>query len=211
MSNKPYVMDILFSKKIMVANDDYTDSEDQANKYLQNEYVKADATTDISSLDRKKHLMNYVKYIENRFDYVRYHVFEQKFKYFRVKEAAEELTEKQEQGFAEMLASGDDAYIKQWFPYSTVRRELSVKEQCSIHLHDLIGKEPFVRLTREELWHHLSVVRDLFNSRLKQANAILHLVDEKFNCNESGSDYILYYGTEDPRVKKKAMGKRQKR
>ena len=40
--------------------------------------------------------------------------------------------------------------------------------------------------------------------------AILQAVDEKFNYIESGSKYILYYGTEDPRIKKKPMKKRRK-
>ena len=73
--------DRLFTKKVMVANKD-TDSNDEANKYLTSAYLTNEAEIAKSYEDRKNNIMHYIKYIEDRFDYVRYSVFKQKFEYF---------------------------------------------------------------------------------------------------------------------------------
>ena len=200
--------DILFSKKHMVANA-YYKSDDTANQYLTNTYLNNAKEAEKSYEDRQKNIMYYVKYIESKFDYVRYNMFSQQFEFFYVKENAEKIADTQIKGFAEILLSADDGYIKRWFPNSNVKRELSLKEQGIIYLNIIIGKNAYVKLSKTELRKHISVIRELFNSDLKSVNPILHLVDENFNCIKSGENYILYYGKEDPRIKKKPLKKRR--
>jgi hypothetical protein len=201
--------DRLFTKKVMVANKD-TDSNDEANKYLTSAYLTNEAEIAKSYEDRKNNIMHYIKYIEDRFDYVRYSVFKQKFEYFYMKETAEKMAMTQIEMFRNTAVSNNNEYFERWFPNSVVRSELSAKERGAAYLHSIIGNKPFVKLSKEELRKHLSYIRILCDSELTSANPILHLVDDNFNCIESGKNYILYYGKEDPRTKKKAMRTRRK-
>lgn len=202
--------DRLFSKKIMVANEHWINSDDEANKYLINEYFNKAEEKKWKDEERLNNIRKYINYIESRFSYVRYNVFKQKFEFFYQKENAEELNKAQNAAFDNMILSDSNKLVEIWFPYSSIRREISAKERARKYLLNVIGKEPFVRLSRDELRDHLSVIKEIFNSSLKSIKPILHLVDEKFNYIESGSKYILYYGTDDPRIKKKPMKKRRK-
>lgn len=202
--------DRLFSKKIMVANEHWINSDDEANKYLINEYFNKAEEKKWEDEERLNYIRKYVNYIESRFSYVRYNVFKQKFEFFYQKENAEELNKAQNAAFDNMILSDSNKLVEIWFPYSSIRREISAKERARKYLLNVIGKEPFVRLSRDELRDHLSVIKEIFNSSLKSIKPILHLVDEKFNYIESGSKYILYYGTENPIIKKKPMKKRRK-
>lgn len=201
--------DILFTKKTMVANEYYS-SDDKVNEYLKAEYLGNEKELDKKYDERKTHIMHYVNYIENRFSYIKYNVFNQKFEFFYMKELAGQMVQAQVEGFREMLASGTNEYVQRWFPTSKVSRELSVNERAQIYLKDVLGNNLFVTLSEEELQKHTSFIQKLFNSTLKSINPILHLIDENYNCKKSGKNYILYYGKEDPRVKKKPMGKRAK-
>ena len=202
--------DRLFSKKIMVANEHWINSDDEANKYLINEYFNKAEEKKWEDEERLNYIRKYVNYIESRFSYVRYNVFKQKFEFFYQKENAEELNKAQNAAFDNMILSDSNKLVEIWFPYSSIRREISAKERARKYLLNVIGKEPFVRLSRDELRDHLSVIKEIFNSSLKSIKPILHLVDEKFNYIESGSKDILYYGTENPIIKKKPMKKRRK-
>ena len=202
--------DRLFSKKIMVANEHWINSDDEANKYLINEYFNKAEEKKWEDEERLNNIRKYVNYIESRFSYVRYNVFKQKFEFFYQKENAEELNKAQNVAFENMILSDSNKLVEIWFPYSSIRREISAKERARKYLLNVIGKEPFVRLSRDELRDHLYVIKEIFNSSLKSIKPILHLVDEKFNYIESGSKYILYYGTENPIIKKKPMKKRRK-
>lgn len=202
--------DRLFSKKIMVANEHWINSDDEANKYLINECFNKAEEKKWKDEERLNNIRKYINYIESRFSYVRYNVFKQKFEFFYQKENAEELNKAQNAAFDNMILSDSNKLVENWFPYSSIRREISAKARARKYLLNVIGKEPFVRLSKDELLDHLSVIREIFNSSLKSIKPILHLVDEKFNYIESGSKYILYYGTEDPRIKKKPMKKRRK-
>lgn len=202
--------DRLFSKKIMVANEHWINSDDEANKYLINEYFNKAEEKKWEDEERLNNIRKYVNYIESRFSYVRYNVFKQKFEFFYQKENAEELNKAQNVAFENMILSDSNKLVEIWFPYSSIRREISAKERARKYLLNVIGKEPFVRLSRDELRDHLYVIKEIFNSSFKSIKPILHLVDEKFNYIESGSKYILYYGTENPIIKKKPMKKRRK-
>ena len=202
--------DRLFSKKIMVANEHWINSDDEANKYLINEYFNKAEEKKWEDEERLNYIRKYVNYIESRFSYVRYNVFKQKFEFFYQKENAKELNKAQNVAFENMILSDSNKLVEIWFPYSSIRREISAKERARKYLLNVIGKEPFVRLSRDELRDHLYVIKEIFNSSLKSIKPILHLVDEKFNYIESGSKYILYYGTENPIIKKKPMKKRRK-
>jgi hypothetical protein len=202
--------DIAFSKRVMVANRDFADSEDKANEYLASTYSMP--ITDSKLIDETaKRRCYYIKYIEERFAYIRYNVFDQKFDFFHIKEDAERMANMQVQTFSEMITKGDSEYIQRWFGPSTITLALTAKERAFTYLMDVVGKQGWTKVNREELKKHLSVVQTLFNSNLKTANPILHLVNEKFNCKQSGKNYILYYGDEDPRIKTKAMAMRRKR
>lgn len=201
---KNRLVDVLFSKKVMVANKDYSDSANEANIYLENEYSNDD--NNVSA-----YRLNYIDYIESKFSYVRYNVFTREFEFFHIKEDAEDMANSQIQKFEEAVLMGDDSGIAAWFPESEILREISLKERGKIYLDKVIGVNKWVVLSKEQLRQHLTVIRDMFCSNYKNANAILHLVDELYNCNDSGKKFLLYYGTEDPRIKKKAMKKRGKR
>ena len=203
--------DILFSKKIIVASENGPQSNDEANKYLISEYLNRLESGEWTHEEYLKKTRIFADYIENRFAYVRYNMFKQKFEFFSQKEKAEELNKTQITAFEEMLLSDNNRFVKEWFPHSKICREISLRERAAKHLSHIIGKEHFVRLTKDELRTHLSVVRKLLNTNLTSPNPILHLVDEKFNCIESGGKYILYYGAEDPRSKKKSMKRRRTR
>ena len=95
-----------------------------------------------------------------------------------------------------------NAFIEAWFPKSNVTREISIKEKATRYLKNIIGKEPYLRLTKIELRDYLIPIRKWYNSDLQSPNPILHLVDENFNCIPVGAKYILFYGQEYPRTKK---------
>lgn len=202
--------DILFSKKVMVANNDYISSADEANIYLAEQYLENNTEKEKSYEDRRKNLMNYVKYIENRFAYVKYNVFRQRFEFYALKEKAETIAENQKEAFEKMLLS-DNTHVSRWFPKSFVKRELSAQELGRTYLNNILKAKPYIKLSKDEFKKHLITVRELFDSDLTSAKPILKLVDEKFNFTKLGDSYLFYYGTEDPRTKKKSMRKRRKR
>lgn len=206
------ITDILFSKKIMVENEDIANSEDKANTYLNEEYLTNDVELEKSDEDRRRAIMHYVKYIENRFAYIRYNIFNQKFEYFTAKENAEKIAALQRKKFKEILLDNAETekYIKYWFPQSLFEQELSAKAFCAMYLAKVVGKDKYVKLSKDELKTHLSVVRSSFNSDLTQIKPILKLVDDNYNYIKRTKDYILYYGDKDPRIKRKPMGKRRK-
>lgn len=196
--SKANLTDILFSKRVMVANRDYSDSKDEANTYLASTYPEIETHSCAEHEDRLQKIKFYVKYIESRFDYVRYNVFTRKFEFFYIKENAEKMTLLQTNGFDEMLLSGNHELVERWFPKSTIECELSPKERATLYLNDIIGPEESVRLSRDDFRQHLDVIRELFNSSLKLAKPILHLVNDKFNYEQVGDWYILYYGDNNP-------------
>lgn len=206
------ITDILFSKKIMVENEDIANSEDKTNTYLNKEYLTNDIELEKSDEDRRRAIMHYVKYIENRFAYIRYNIFNQKFEYFTAKENAEKMATLQRKKFNQILLDNAEVekYIKQWFPKSLVEQELSAKAFCTMYLAKVVGKDKYVKLSKDELKTHLSVVRNRFNSNLTKIKPILKLVDNNYNYIKRPKDYILYYGDKDPRIKRKPMGKRRK-
>lgn len=91
LNNGNPITDIRFPKQVMVANKDVTDSQDESNHYLTTEYIENPHEKQKSEEDRRRDIMYYVKYIESKFDYVRYNVFRQKFGFFHIKEEAEKL------------------------------------------------------------------------------------------------------------------------
>ena len=200
--------DILFSKKIMVENADYAHSDDEANKYLISEYLQTPDTTPTEGDICK--IKSYVEYIENRFAYIRYNVFRQRFEFFYQKEVAERYAYNQIQTFAQKVSENSTDFVQEWFPLSSIKWELSVAERATIYMKNVIGPRNYITLSKCELKEHISVIREMFHSSLKSPNPILHLVDEKFNCEPNGENYDLYYGTENPRKKKKSMRKRGK-
>lgn len=202
--------DILFTKRILVANRDYANSEDDVNHYLISTYLTNEKEIDKTYEDRQIDLMHFVKYIETRFSYVRYNVFEQKFEFFQAKEDAEKTANLQKDKFSEMLSGNDNRYIERWFPKSYVRRELSLIEQAAEYLDNIIGPNKYVSLSKDEFDKHLSIVRELLNTDLTSRNSILHSINEKFNCKIQTNNVILYYGDQDPTNKRKPMGRRKK-
>ena len=79
----------------MVANEHWINSDDEANKYLINEYFNKAEEKKWEDEERLNYIRKYVNYIESRFSYVRYNVFKQKFEFFYQKENAEELNKAQ--------------------------------------------------------------------------------------------------------------------
>ena len=155
--------------------------------------------------------MHYIRFLESKFDYVRYNVFRQRFEFFYIKEEAEKLAARQVTGFQTMLASNNNNMVETWFPSSVVRRELSAQEQAFIYLKNLIGKNPYIELSKSERETHCLAICNILHVSMLSFQAVLHRIDSKFNCLESGNKYILYYGENDPRVKRIAMKKRRKR
>lgn len=202
--------DILFSKKVMVANTDY-ESSDESNKYLASEYFDIADEKEWTNEETLTYTRRYIEYIESRFAYVRFNVFQQVFEFYYQREKAQELNKTQNTAFNEMLLSDNNQFVENWFPHSSVQREISAKERATNYLFNVIGKEPFIRLSKENFNKHLSVITELFNSPYKAPIYILHLVDENFNYIDSGGKYLLYYGTQDPRIKKTSMRKRKMR
>lgn len=209
-NNGNNLTDILFTKRILVANRDYANSEDDVNHYLISTYLTNEKEIDKTYEDRQIDLMHFVKYIETRFSYVRYNVFEQKFEFFQAKEDAEKTADLQKDKFSEMLSGNDNRYIERWFPKSYVRRELSLIEQAAEYLVNIIGPNKYVSLSKDEFDKHLSIVRELLNTDLTSRNSILHSINEKFNCKIHTNNVIFYYGDQDPTNKRKPMGRRKK-
>ena len=200
-------MDVLFSQKVMVENNRAFESENIANKYL----IQSYPVTDIKAREkRREQIRHYVKYIEKRFPYVRYNVFNEAFEFFSIKEKAEKSELAQQEAFEKILLADDNEYISCWFPNSAIGHELSIKERAKNYLKDIIDSNKFVKLTKEEMKRHTSFIAKMFTSPLTSYKPILHLVDENFNCIQTGQDYILFYGTEDPRIKPRHMGKQKK-
>ena len=105
-----------------------------------------------------------------------------------------------------------EQFFKKWFPDVSVKREETAEAYCKNYLLSLIGKKPFITLTKEELKIHTSVIRERFGVDIKTPKKLLKMVDEKFNLGrKTDTEVILYYGTEDPRIKRKPMGKVRKR
>lgn len=207
--------DILFSKKIMVVNSDFSNSDDEANQYLISEYLSNEKELDKNYEERKKNLLYYIKYIEDRFSYVRYNVFRQHFEYFRIKESAEIIANNCIDKFKAILLEDMpqiEQFFKMWFPDVTVKREETAESYCKNYLLSLIGKKPFITLTKEELKIHTSVIRERFGVDIKSPKILLEMVDKNFKLGrKTDKEVILYYGTEDPRTKRKPMGKARKR
>ena len=207
--------DIIFSKKIMVVNADISNSDDEANKYLISEYLSNEKELDKNYEERKKNLLYYIKYIEDRFSYVRYNVFRQRFEYFRIKESAEIIANNCIDKFKAILLEDMpqiEQFFKKWFPNVSVKREETAESYCKNYLLSLIGKKPFITLTKEELKTHTTVIRERFGIDIKSPKKLLKMVDEKFNLGrKTDTEVILYYATEDPRTKRKPMGKARKR
>ena len=205
--------DILFSKKVMVENKDYVDSSNESNAYLVKEYLENKMEMEKESAMRKRNLMNYVRYIENRFSYVRYNIYKRQFEFFYLKEIAEKMGKTQQDRFMEMLLSDDNTFVKRWFPdYVLVSREESPQEKASLYLNNLMGTKRWERLSIEDFKKHIRIIKELFGSELTSAKRLLHLVDEKFNFERSGSNhYYLYYGDENPKMKKHSMKRMKKK
>lgn len=208
---KPNLTDIIFTKKVMVANRDYPDSKDEANTYLERSYPELETYSGTEYEERIKEIKFFVKYIEDRFDYVRYNVFTRKFEFFHIKENAEQMAALQTKGFNEALLSENQVFVEHWFQRSTVERELSLQEQVVLYLNDIIGPEMAVRLSSDELQQHLDVIRKILNCDGQYANSILHKVDKKFSCEPVGNGYILYYGDNNPLKKTKKVPMRKRR
>ena len=204
------LVDILFSKKAMVKNDEYANSDDESNKYLRLEYLENEKELSLPYEDRRNHIMNYVKYIEDRFQYIRYNVFSRNFEFFYAKQKAENMARLQLENFKKAISSDNNKFFENWFPESNIIRELSLEEQGKVYLDNLIGKKAFIEIPKEEMQKHICFIKRLFNSPLKSFNPILHLVDADYHCIESGHNYVLYHGKEDPRTKKKHMKTRRK-
>jgi len=194
--------DVLFTKKIMVANREYPNSENETNKYLIKEYLQNEKELEKNYDTRKENLRHYIDYIESRFRYIKYNVFKQKFEFYYIRESAEDMSNQQIEVFQNELAKNTN-YIQKWFQASNVKQELSAIEKSKLYLNNVIGTKNYVTLKKEELRKVLSVIRENFNSDLTSTTPILHLVDENFNCERNGNQYDLYYGTENPRKKKK--------
>ena len=207
--------DINFSKKIMVTNPDVTTSDDEANKYLSSEYLSNEKQIDKNYEERKKNLLYYIKYIEERFDYIRYNVFHQSFEYFHVKESAEKIANTCIENFKATISEDIpqiEKFLKKWFPGVSVKREETAQAYCKNYLLSLIGKKPFITLTKEELKTHISLIRERLRVDIKSPKILLKMVDENFNLvRKTYEEVILYYGAEDPRTKRKPMGKVRKR
>jgi len=198
-------IDIVFTKKIMVENMDVANSKNEANKYL-TDHVQIQKSYE----DRKRNIMCYVGYIEKKFDYVRYNMFNQKFEFFNIKEKATKMTVLQEEKFTEMLSSDNNEFVEHWFPNSDVRRELSAKECAAIYLKDILGLEKQVRLSKDEFNKHVFEVRKLCGLNYTSAKPILHSIDLLFNYKQIRDDCIFYYGEKAPCLRKKSMRKRPK-
>ena len=207
--------EISFSKKVLVENTDVNESQDCINTYLVNEYLIKENELQKSYTERRTNLMKFVKLIEDRFSYIRYSLFSQKFEYFHTKEKSEKMSIAQEEAFTKMLLSGNNAYVENWFPKSNVSRELSAQAFCNQYLKNLLKPDGYKILNKTEFKKHLSIIRDRFGSDLKQAKSILKLVDDNYNFTERTNDYVLYYGEKDPRLQKqkrfRQMKKRPKR
>jgi hypothetical protein len=132
------------------------------------------------------------------------------FEYFNKKEQAEEMANLQVQGFTELLVSDNNEYIKSWFPNSEVIRELTTQERATVYLNSVIGKKKNIDLGKEELINVRSELQRILSSELTSINPLLKLVHEDFNCIRTSKGYLLYFGKEDPRKKKKGMGKGRK-
>ena len=209
------LIDILFSKKIMVANSDISNSDDEANKYLVNEYLSNEKWLDKKYEERKKKLLYYIKYIEERFSYVRYNVFRQRFEYFRIKESAEIITNNYIDKFKAILLEDMpkiEQFLKEWFPDVSVKREETAEAYCKNYLFSLIGKKPFITLNKDEVKTLVSVIAERFGVDIKSYKKALEMVDEKFQYRrKTDKEVILFYGTEEPRTKRKPMRKARKR
>ena len=211
LNNGNSVTEIQFSKQVMVANKDIADSQDEANRYLTAKYIENPYETQKSAEDRRRNIMHYIRFLESKFDYVRYNVFRQRFEFFYVKENAEELAVRQTRGFQAMLASDSNKMVEAWFPNSNIVRELSAKERAIVYIKNLIGKYPYIELSKTERETHCAAICNILQVSMSSFQSVLHRIDPKFNCIESGNKYILYYGENDPRIKKVAMKKRRKR
>lgn len=207
--------DILFSKKTMVVNADISNSDDEANKYLISEYLSNEKELDKNYEERKKNLLHYIKYIEDRFAYVRYNVFRQRFEYFRIKESAEIIANNCIDKFKAILLEDMpkiEQFFKMWFPDVSVKREETAEAYCKNYLFSLIGKKPFITLNKDELKTHASVIRERFGVDIKSPKILLGMVDENFKLGrKTDNEVILFYGAEDPRTKRKPMGKARNR
>ena len=105
-----------------------------------------------------------------------------------------------------------EQFFKKWFPDVSIKREETAESYCKNYLLSLIGKKIFITLTKEELKIHTSVIRERFGVDIKSPKILLEMVDKNFKLGrKTDIEVILYYGTEDPRTKRKPMGKARKR
>ena len=207
------VTDVMFSKKIMVANNYITASDDEANKYLNNEYFENKNEQQKNVEERNRNLWNYLKYIEDKFPYIRYNDLCKKFEFYNIKELAEKLAKKQEEEFCKILLATDEdvkAYFNNYFPNIEVHREETAKAYCKRYLDNLIGKKKAIVLSKSDLIKHTQIIAERFGVNIKSPKVLLHLVDELYNCEGQRDKYILYYGKENS-LKKKPMRKSRKR
>ena len=192
-----------------------TDSADKANRYLDKYYLSNYTESQKDPIDRRINMMNYVKYIEERFSYIKFNMFKQNFEFFDIKESAELMAQTNAGATARMVFADKepfDNYFAQWFPGVTSRRELSPLEHAKKHIADLFGDKEFIRLNKNELNSLVTKIKGLLNSDLKSALPILHLVDENLNYKLMSADsYLLFYGEKVPlNSKRRSIGKRIK-
>ena len=209
-SNANFYLDISFSKTHMIATDDCPNSSDDVNRYFRNKIIKTEFEESIDYEAQRENIIAYIKYIEDRFSYIRYHVFHQKFEFFHIKDAAEKMASLQNKKFDETLLSENNDYIEHWFPYSSVKREVSTQEYCEQYLRAIIGKKAYAILTKDVMKKAMIVIKERFHSELKEIKPLLNLVDKKYNFRKRTNDYILYYGDVFPDMKPKPMKKRRK-
>lgn len=203
-------IDIQFSKKVMVKNAEYDNSADEANKYLNKSYLNNEEVLNLPDADRLQMIRGYVEYIEERFAFVRYNVFHQEFEYYYQKELAEKYVMQHINKFKRDLFNNEDFFVKSWFPNSNFRREISLVEKATIYLWGILKDQHYATISKTMYDHITEVLKGMLNTDLTSLNPILHLIDEKFNCERRGSDtYDLYYGETNPHYKKKPMKKRK--
>ena len=147
---------------------------------------------------------------------MRYNVFSQRFEYFRIKESAEIIANNCIDKFKAILLEDMpqiERFFKMWFPNVSVKREETAESYCKNYLLSLIGKKPYITLTKVE-WEttHKPIIRERFGVDIKSSKILLGMVDKNFKIGrKTEKELILYYGTEDPRIKRKPMGKARKR
>lgn len=219
----PDLLDVDFTKKVLVKPDDCVESLDEANRFLE-KLCKDNGISDFAFCPDSVHtafadyphtIGTYINYIESRFAYVRYNYFKNCFCFYRLKFQAEQYEQKKISIVHQSIASKDYTALKSIYPNASFEVLASIEARIASALDTMIHPVGYRILTDNEKEKLLQWICEKLQIELREPNAILKRVGnysiERHRAGNAHGIWRLFKG-DDPlaRPKRKSMGRKKK-